>query len=78
MSTSMDHYRPKLSSTCPSVRTARQNNALARVRQRLAAVQDFHPVYVSLGSKPAITARQHGVCFDLQQRTLSIVFSVAP
>ena len=33
---------------------------------------------VRSGSKPAITAPQLGVCFDLQQRTLSIVFSVAP
>jgi hypothetical protein len=31
-----------------------------------------------LGQKPALPHRNMGVCFDLQQRTLSIVFSVAP
>jgi hypothetical protein len=30
------------------------------------------------GQKPALPHRNMGVCFDLQQRTLSIVFSVAP
>jgi hypothetical protein len=30
------------------------------------------------GSKPALPHSNMGVCFDLQQRTLSIVFSVAP
>jgi hypothetical protein len=32
----------------------------------------------SFGSKPALPHSNMGVCFDLQQRTLSIVFSVAP
>jgi hypothetical protein len=31
-----------------------------------------------MGQKPALPHRNMGVCFDLQQRTLSIVFSVAP
>jgi hypothetical protein len=33
---------------------------------------------VADGSKPALLHSNMGVCFDPQQRTLSIVFSVAP
>ena len=36
-----------------------------------------HPMSVE-GQEPALPHRNMGVCFDLQQRTLSIVFSVAP
>ena len=32
----------------------------------------------AMGQKPALPHRNMGVCFDPQQRTLSIVFSVAP
>jgi hypothetical protein len=31
---------------------------LARIKAGLAAVRDFYPVYVGLGSKPEITAAQ--------------------
>jgi hypothetical protein len=44
----------------------------------IIALQHPDTALVWLGSKPALPHSNMGVCFDLQQRTLSIVCSVAP
>ena len=49
------------------------------VRRPPAFVARFEAAGIRKPSqKPALPHRNMGVCFDLQQRTLSIVFSVAP
>ena len=70
--------RPPRRLTVPPTLLAAADKVIEKpIRQFTLGCCDAQSISGS-GQKPALPHRNMGVCFDLQQRTLSIVFSVAP